>query len=157
MSSAEHVFHEIFLHINWHCHDDLPLITSEMKVPLRAVIEQYCRKFRGVHFKRFDGTATHVHLAIQVEPTVSASDFVGKVKGFSSYEINKMIGAKALRWQKGYGVVSFAKRNLKAVCHYIDKQEGHHGRGTANETLERVFVDAEEGVYEEGKASDVAG
>jgi putative transposase len=136
MAHVGHVFHEIFLHINWHCKGDLPQIKPDMEKALYPFITEYCRKNKGVHFKCIGGTETHIHLAVQVEPFVLVSDFVGKVKGASSYHINHLFGKGALQWQRGYGVVSFAERNLGSVCKYISEQKLHHRNGTVNKTLE---------------------
>lgn len=147
MSPANHVFHEIFLHINWHCHEDRPLITGITEQPLHDIIREYCRKYKGVYCNGLGGTPTHIHLLVQMEPTVCPSDFIGKVKGFSAFELNKRAGKHSLKWQKGYGVVSFAKKNLKALTGYVDLQKQHHASETIREALEKWSSDVEEGVY----------
>jgi len=137
MSPKSHIYHEIYLHFNWHCHEDRPLIVPGIEERLYELIEEYCRKYRGVYFKRLGGTETHVHLIVQVEPMVCPSEFIGKVKGFSAHQLNKSCGAKRLQWQKGYGVASFAKKNLPSLIRYVDQQKAHHAKGTANAILER--------------------
>lgn len=138
MPSGCHAFHEIFLHFNWHCLGNQPLITAAIESHLHGFIEEYCRKLPAVHFKRIGGTETHVHLVVQVEPTVCPSEFIGKVKGASSHEMNPLAGERFLQWQRGYGVVSFARRNLPAVIRYVDRQREHHGEGTVNDVLEQM-------------------
>ena len=142
MSPTSHVFHEIFLHINWHCHGDAALIVPSMEAALHTAVRDYCGRYRGVRFMAVGGTRTHVHLVVQAEPTVAPSEFIGKVKGFSGHEINRQFGAKALQWQRGYGVVSFAKKHLAGIIRYVENQKEHHEQGTAREALERSFVDA---------------
>ena len=127
----------MFLHMNWHCHSDRPLITARIEESVYRAIEDYCGKYRGVWFQRAGGTETHVHLVVQVEPTVCPSDFLGKVKGFSSHEVNKRFGYKTLEWQGGYGIETFAKRHLPAMIRYVDRQKTHHAEGITNETLEK--------------------
>jgi len=121
-----HTYSEIFVHYNWHC--------------IR-------RKLRGVHFLGVGGTSNHVDLVVQIEPYVGISEFVGRVKGANSHEINKRFGRDTLAWQRGYGVVSFAKKNLAWVLRYVQSQEEHHQAGSINETLER---NGEEGETEDG-------
>ena len=146
MFTAGHTFHEIFLHINWHCHRDQPQISPVVERFLHEFIQNYCSNAKGVRFEKVGGTETHIHLAIQVEPSVLVSDFIGKVKGASSYEINKQHGPNTLHWQRGYGVASFAKRNLPAVLKYIAEQKKHHQSGTTNEVLEEHGESPEEGL-----------
>ena len=142
-----HVFHEIFLHVNWHCHDDQGLITPDREALVHGYIEEYCRKFRGVFFQGIGGTATHIHLAFQMEPFVAPADFIGKAKGYSSHQANKQLGGDALKWQRGYGIVSLAALNLPAVLRYVRDQKLHHQRLTTREKMEQYYVDLPEGVF----------
>ena len=82
------------------------------------------------------GTQDHVHMLIRIEPQVLISDFVGKLKGASSFEMNKMFGRSSLNWQRGYGVVSFARRNLTGLQKYVASQKEHHRAGTVRPALE---------------------
>jgi putative transposase len=96
------------------------------------------------------GTPTHVHLAVTVPPTLLVSEFIGKLKGGSSHEVNHQGSgnSKQLQWQGGYDVVSFGTRDLPWVVAYIENQREHHARGTIHERLERV--EEVEGVAEAG-------
>jgi len=151
MSPTSHVFHEIFLHINWHCHEDSPLIVPAMEPHLYELIRTYCNKYPGIFYQGSDGTQTHVHLAIQMAPTVCPSDFIGKVKGYASHELNRLHPPNKLKWQRGYGVVSFAKQNLPAVLRYIRDQKEHHKANRTRATLERWYLDPPEGEYTPGQ------
>ena len=131
-----HVFSEIYLHLNWHCRNDEPMITADIEPDLYELVRAYCRKVKGIHFERVGGTEDHVHLVFQMEPFVLLSEFIGKIKGSTSHDINKQFGADTLKWQRGYGIVSFSRKHLRAVLRYVEKQKEHHERGTANEVLE---------------------
>ena len=151
MSPTNSIFHEIFLHINWHCHGDRSLILPEIETSLHELVQTYCRKHSGVFYQGSGGTDTHIHLAVQVTPTVCPRDFIGKVKGFTSHEMNRILRSRGFQWQRGYGVVSFAKRNLPAVLKYIENQKDHHRCGGTRPTLEKWFVDLPEGEYSPGE------
>ena len=140
-----HNFSEIFLHVNWHCRNDEPMIQTEIRGRLYEIIEEYCRKVKGIHFERVGGTETHVHLVFQMEPFVLLSDFIGKVKGASAHEVNKEFGAETIKWQRGYGVVSFSKKHLRGVLSYVEDQKKHHQAGTTNQVLETYSVHTREG------------
>ena len=116
---------------------------------LYDLFQEYCRKSEGVYFFGVGGTETHVHLLVQAEPTVRPSEFAGRIKGFSAHELNERMGMKALKWQRGYGIVSFAKKNLPGLSSYVERQKEHHAAGTTNEILGRWFPDAEEPEEEE--------
>ena len=137
MSPKQHVYHEIFLHMNWHCLDDAPLLRDELEQVVHAEIRNYCEKDREVWFRGVGGTATHVHLVAQVSPNVKPSDFIGRIKGACSHHINQRFGPKTLEWQTGYGVVSFAGRDLPAILKYVKNQKEHHRQGTTRDALEK--------------------
>jgi REP element-mobilizing transposase RayT len=84
-----------------------------------------------------------VHLAVNIEPFVCISDLVGDLKGACAFEISKQERFKALEWQRGYGVVSFGKKNLEWVLQYLAQQKEHHARGRIQERLERSHVEKE--------------
>ena len=105
-----------------------------------AFIREYCGKFKGARFLCINGTDTHLHLAVQMEPFVSASDFIGKVKGACAHEMNAKFGPATLKWQTGYGVVSFAGKDLAAIARYIENQREHHAKGALNLVLETSGV-----------------
>ena len=138
---ASHVFHEIFLHLNWHAKDSRPLITASLEPKIFAFIEDRCRKTQGVYFHGIGGTPTHVHMAINIEPQVCISDFVGELKGACSHEINKQMRMKRLEWQRGFGVVSFGKKQLPWVLRYIANQKQHHAGGTIEARLETISME----------------
>jgi len=138
---SSHNFSEIYLHLNWHCKGDEPMIRPEIQGRLYEVIEEYCRKIKGIHYEGVGGAEDHVHLAFQMEPFVLLSDFIGKIKGASSHGINKVSGAGTLKWQRGYGVVSFSKKHLPGILTYVRNQKEHHKKGTTNRVLETHWLE----------------
>jgi putative transposase len=133
---STHCFSEIFLHFNWHCQENRPLIRPEIEPKVHAFLRSYCADQHGVYYKLSGGTDDHVHLLVQIEPEVLISDFVGKIKGASSFELNKQLGKGTIYWQRGYGVVSFAEKNLPGLISYVSKQKEHHAKGALKPKLE---------------------
>src|SRR5262245_42254310 len=121
MPISSHVFHEIYLHLNWHTKNDQPLLDSSLEALVHDHLKERCIHTKGVYFHGIGGTEDHVHLAINIEPHVTISDLVGELKGGSSFEMNKQAGKKVLEWQRGFGVVSFGKKQLPWVLDYIGK------------------------------------
>ena len=138
---SSHVFHEIYLHLNWHVKNSQPLLTHSIEGSVHRFLRDRCRAFGGVYLHGIGGTATHVHLAINIEPQVCVSDLVGDLKGACSHEINQVARMKRLEWQRGFGVVSFGKRNLPWVLDYIAGQKEHHAAGSVQDRLERIRFD----------------
>jgi putative transposase len=136
-----HVFHEVFLHLNWHTKESRPLLTQPLDEEVHEFLRERCRKAGGVFVHGIGGIETHVHLAINIEPHVCISDLVGDLKGACSFDINKRKGIKRLEWQRGFGVVSFGKKQLPWVLAYIANQKEHHANEKTQARLERVTMD----------------
>ena len=138
---ASHVYHEIYLHITWHTKDDSPLLIPNIEPIVHEILTGRCHATKGVYLHGINGTPTHIHLAINIEPQVTISELVGELKGFSSHEFNKQQRMKRLEWQRGFGVVSFGQRNLPWVQSYIARQKEHHATGQLQDRMERVSFD----------------
>ena len=138
---ASHVFHEVYLHLTWHTKDDAPLLIPTLEPIVHNVLTNRCHQTKGVYLHAINGTPTHVHVAVNIEPQVTISDLVGELKGFSSHEVNHQMRMKRLEWQRGFGVVSFGKRQLPWVQKYTARQKEHHTTGRVQARLERVSFD----------------
>jgi len=97
LSTSSHVYSEILLHLNWHCKNDHPFVTTRVEKPVYDCIMNYCTKCKGVRFLGIGGTRDHLHLVIQVEPNVRLSEWIGKIKGASSHEANRKMGKGTLQ------------------------------------------------------------
>lgn len=133
---SSHVFHEIYLHLNWHTKGDHPTCRGEVEELIHTLLAEKARRIKGAFLHRLGGTDTHVHLAVQIEPFVAVSDLVQELKGASAHEVNKRMGRKVLEWQRGYGVVSFGRKNLPWIIDYIERQREHHAAGRVHARLE---------------------
>lgn len=138
---SSHVFHEIYLHINWHTKSDQRLLTPRIEPIVHGLLQKRCRETRGVYLHGVNGTDTHIHIAVNIEPFVTISELVKELKGGSAYDLNRQERFKRLEWQRGFGVVSFGKRQLPWVLEYIANQKEHHARGTAKPRLEQTGFD----------------
>ena len=85
---SAHVFHEIYLHINWHVKDDRPTLKPDIEPLVHQFITERCRKMKGVYLHGIAGTETHVHLAVNSEPFVTISEMVKDLKGASAHDTN---------------------------------------------------------------------
>src|SRR5262249_47379876 len=138
-------YSEINLHIVWHTKVSMPLLTSQVEPFVHRYLKQKVVNLPDAYFHEVGGTENHVHLVVSLAPTILISDFIGKLKGGSSHEVNQKLGGqrKLLEWQGGYGVVSFGSKDLEWVCAYLRNQREHHARGTVHDRLEKITVPEE--------------
>jgi len=149
LSTSAHVYSEIYLHLNWHTKNNVPCLRGEKEARTHAFLRDYSEKSKGIRFLGLGGTENHVHLLIQMEPHVTLSDWLGKIKGTCSHAINEEFGRASLQWQRGFGAVSFGLHDLNGLVRYVGRQKEHHSKGRINATLERYgdFEDKEQVAY----------
>jgi len=140
---SRNYYSEIHLHMVWHTKLSRPLLTEQIEPLAHRALRHKIVDWPGVFVHEIGGTATHVHLAVTITPTLTVSEFIGQLKGGSSHDVNQQAGhgSKVLEWQPGYGVVSFGSKDLDWVKAYIAKQKEHHATGQVYERLERITCD----------------
>ena len=133
----KNVYSEINLHMVWHTKNNDPVLVDSIERRLHKHLEHETRKTKGVFFHAVNGTENHVHLVASIPPSLLISEWIGKLKGGSSFYINHEIAnRKLLDWQEGYGVVSFGTKDLKWVIDYVKNQKKHHAENTTIARLE---------------------
>ncbi|HVS39131.1 MAG TPA: IS200/IS605 family transposase [Gemmataceae bacterium] len=135
---SHNYYSEIHLHIVWHTKLSQPLLSPDVETAAHTSVRARTLSEQGVLFHAIGGTENHVHVALAIPPTLLISEFIGRLKGGSSHEVNHVFGPGRLQWQNGYGVVSFGTRVLEWVKDYVRNQKQHHAVGRIYERLERV-------------------
>ncbi|MBK8304967.1 MAG: IS200/IS605 family transposase [Chloracidobacterium sp.] len=120
------VYSEINYHITWHTKTSLPMITERIEDRLYHYLTHKILETPGAILHAIGGIQTHIHIGVSLEPNILVSDWIGKLKGSSSYYINHEVQPKALEWQRGYGIVTFGTKDLQFVVDYINNQKEHH-------------------------------
>ena len=138
----KNVYSEINLHITWHSKNNQKVIKDQIEDRLYHHLENRIRKEREVIFHAIGGIEDHIHVVVSIPPTLRISDWIGQLKGGSSFYINhEIVNHKLLDWQEGYGVVSFGTKDLEWVVSYVKNQKQHHAKGKLQERLERITND----------------
>lgn len=129
---------KLYYHLVWATKNRLAIITSEHEEILFRVIQQVAQDLESEIFA-INGTQDHIHIAATIPPKIAISQWVKRIKGASSYECNQfMTNAEKLRWQRGFGVLTFGKKRLEYVVAYVRNQKQHHAENTIQPYLERV-------------------
>ena len=129
-----HVFHQLYYHFAWATHSREPLIDRAWRPQLLEIINAEV-KTRGGFPIRHNAMPDHAHLLCRLPPTVLLADFIGQLKGATSFRVNKEIRPKfKLHWQEGYGVLTLRKDEIEKGAR--DRQEEHHRRGKLSDVLE---------------------
>ncbi len=132
-------YHQIYLHITWHTKNNARLLTGDVENRAHRYIVHRIAEMPGAFVHEIGGTEDHIHVAVNVPPTLLISDWIGDLKGASTHHLNHNVMARsAFAWQTGYGVVSFGKKDLPFVVEYVRNQKARHGEGRVYDRLERI-------------------
>ena len=126
-SKSSHTVYNHRYHIVWITKYRYKVLTHELKKRVRELIAQVCEE---MCIKIINGVVSsdHIHLFVEIPPSVKVSEFVQKAKGRSSNKIQEEF--PSLRktywgrhfWARGYWVSTIGK-NEAAVRQYIQNQE----------------------------------
>ena len=139
-----HVFHQFYYHFAWATHGREPHLHPSYRPAFLRILNEEVKN-RGGWPIRHNAMFDHVHLLMRLPPTVTVSEFIGRVKGAAAYRVNREVQPKfRLRWQEGYSVLTLRKDEVEGVSRYIDNQEEHHRSGKLSRLLETTEGDEEE-------------
>ena len=129
---------QLYYHLVWRTRDSEPLVVPSIEPQVHGFLWKKALGLGAMVFA-VNGMEDHVHLVASVPPALAIADFIGKVKGFASHEVNKAkLSASRFRWQQEYGAFSFDRKRLPYVIAYVENQKRHHADRTTIRVLERT-------------------
>ncbi len=118
-----HTYSQNVLHVVFSTKGRQKTISLDLQPRLWSYVAGVCKKL-DIHVHAIGGIEDHIHLLIQVPPTLPAAKAVLTIKSNSSRWANEQ-GHK-FSWQQGYGAFSVSSSNIPAVVQYIRNQQEHH-------------------------------
>lgn len=106
----------------------LPLASSD---DLYRYIARVIQSHDSIPFA-VNGIENHIHLLIQLHPSVCLSDLVCDIKLSTNQWIkqNRDLFPQFAGWGREYGAFTYALRDKEMVIKYIQNQREHHQRET---------------------------
>ena len=115
-------------------------ITESAKKELYAYIFGMLRQ-RRCYLIRMNGIPNHIHMLVDVSPTISIASLVQEIKqGSSKWLKTNEKFPKFRGWGEGYYAVSVGVRDIASVKEYIMNQEVHHD---INQFIDEIKLMAE--------------
>jgi len=137
----------VYVHFVWATWDRNPLIRPEIERQIYRYISDVCADDR-CDVLAIGGMEDHVHLMVNLAPTISMAELMKDVKGGSSRFVSEEVcPGEWFQWQGHYGAFSGGARDKAKVIAYIQNQKAHHAAGT-------LWPDAEEPTEEFTFADD---
>ena len=120
-----HTYSQNVVHVVFSTKERRNTIPAEFRPKLWAYIAGICKK-HAIFVHAIGGIEDHVHLLMQIPPSLALAKTVAAIKANSARWANQ--SANKVEWQEGYGAFSVSASNIPAVVRYIQNQDAHHRR-----------------------------
>lgn len=128
------IFRQLYYHVVWGTKNRAPQLVPALRPALLEAVRETCRRL-DCQIHAVNTVDDHVHAALEIPPSRAVSSVIGQLKGASSHAVNQL-QAGSVRWQDGYGVLTFRRSELPKVVRYIATQEERHRTGALSPLLE---------------------
>jgi len=112
------------VHIVFSTGNRMKLIREDVQSKLWAYMAGIANNY-GIHAVAIGGIEDHVHVLMNLGPTLGIAKAVQVLKSNSSRWMNEHPGVR-FEWQEGYFACSVSRSQLGAVRQYIANQKDHH-------------------------------
>ena len=129
---------KLLYHLVFATKERAPYIDRNWRTDLHAYLGGETRGLKGTAFE-VGGIEDHVHLLVNIPPTIALSDFMSKLKANSS-SWSKRRSGRPFAWQPGYGAFTVSESEAGKVQNYIRRQEIHHGRFGFEHEFKRLLT-----------------
>jgi putative transposase len=130
-------FHKLTYHVVFSTKYRRRTIQSELQERLYEYVGGIIRSKKG-HLIEIGGVEDHLHLLVNLSPTISVSDAIRDIKANASKWVNDLPTYRSrFEWQKGYGAFTVSYSQIDRLRRYIQNQRDHHRTTTfAEEYIE---------------------
>ena len=129
----------IWVHCVWTTKNRIPYLTDKIRDKVIFHILENARS-KQIFIDQLNGSLEHLHAIISLGGTQNTSDIMQKIKGESSYWINKnKLTSLKFEWQDDYYAVSIGMNQLDNLREYIRNQVQHHKKISLQEELNKLI------------------
>ena len=109
-------------------------------------------KHKGCYLYRIGGIENHIHILVDISPTISLAALVNDLKANSSAWLKSCGLFPAFEsWARGYFAGSISYKDRDGVIEYIKNQRLHHHGLSCDDELERLCVEVGLKMFESGE------
>jgi putative transposase len=131
-----HAYFRNHVHLIFGTKDRRKAIPQQLQPRLWAYLAGICKHHKIIVIE-VGGTHDHVHILLDLPPTLALAKAVLLLKANSSKWAGERV--KGFSWQEGYGAFSVSSSGLDQVIRYIRNQEAHHRRRTFEEEFREIL------------------
>jgi putative transposase len=127
-----HTYTQNVIHVVFSTQCRRKTISKEFQPRMWAYIAGICKN-HDILVHAIGGMDDHIHLLIQLPPSLPLAKAVLAIKSNSSRWANEQ--GNKFAWQQGYAAFSVSSSLVPAVVRYIQTQESHHKKMTFDAEL----------------------
>jgi putative transposase len=129
----------IWIHCVWTTYKKVPFLRDEIRNEIIYHIRDNAI-IKGIYIDHINGYHEHLHALISLGGKQTISEVMQKIKGVSSYWINKnKLTNLKFKWQDDFYSVSIGMSHLDNLRKYIRNQGHHHKKITFQEELDSII------------------
>ena len=139
---------QIYYHLVFSTRDRQPVLRTDFKEDLLRYIWGIVKN-RNCYLHRINSVPDHLHMLIDLHPTVDLASLVRDMKTSTTLWIRQKLQiARFPGWQDGYGAFTKSHQERDMIIEYIKNQEEHHKRVSFVDELKNLLM--QEGIeYDE--------
>ena len=131
----------IWIHSVWTTKTRIPYLTDLVRGLVLSHIRENARS-KGIYIDHINGYHDHLHALISLGGKQNISDIMQKIKGESSYWINKKkLTRLKFEWQDDFYAVSIGMSQVDNLREYIRNQVQHHQKISFQEELDKMIAE----------------
>ena len=133
---------KLIYHIVFRTKGSVQAINTENARDLYAYIYGITKSYNAfVH--RIGGMPDHIHILLELPPTISLSEFMRELKKSTSKWIKESKKfPHFIGWAEGYAAFSYSRDEICAVTNYIKNQKEHHRVISFSEEYRKFIVES---------------
>jgi len=134
-----HRLARVGIHAIWSTKHRIPFLAAEIRLGLFPYMSGILRRSNGTLLAG-GGWVDHIHLYIEMPPTIGLSLLVSTIKSNSTRWIRQNFpDVNAIGWQQGYAAFSVDRRRDDGLMAYILNQDQIHKNRSATRELTLLF------------------
>jgi REP element-mobilizing transposase RayT len=91
---------------------------------------------------QINGVEDHIHLLVDIHPSIAVSDFMRDLKAYSSSWINQSNAHPDFSgWADGYGCFTCSMHEKDRLINYIKGQKEHHKKESFEQEYRRLLIE----------------
>lgn len=131
---TQSIYHIILSTLN----NENTLVKNGQRVLFKYIWEHL--KNKNCELLRINGTANHLHLAVNISPIIPLDALIKDIKQSSTDFIGESHLFPAFAgWQDGYTAFTHSFKEKKELIDYIKKQEEYHQKSTFEEEISQLI------------------